>query len=131
VLARIEPLGFANVATIDEREPEAFPAPDWIVRGVPAPAGTPRSTVERVVAGVPVRDTTRLTVDSAAIAPDLTAIGDEVLTLRVLIDTTAPSRTPRSRAWRRSASIARAWSRSWRATAFTRPSRIAFPRRRG
>ena len=88
VLARIEPLAFANVATIDEREPDAFPAPDWIVRGVPPPAGTPRSTVERVVAGVPVRDTARLTVDSAAIAPDVTAIGDEVLTLRVLIDTT-------------------------------------------
>jgi hypothetical protein len=87
VLARIEPLAFANV-TIDEGEPESIPAPDWIVRGVPPPAGSPRSTVERVVAGGPVRDTARLTVLSTSTSPDQTAIGDAVLTLRVLIDTT-------------------------------------------
>lgn len=87
VLARIEPLAFANV-TIDERDPESIPAPDWIVRGVPQPAGAPRSTVERVAAGAPVRDTARLTVVSTSTSPDERAIGDDVLTLRVLIDTT-------------------------------------------
>lgn len=87
VLARIEPLAFANV-TIDERDPESIPAPDWIVRGVPQPAGAPRSTVERVAAGAPVRDTARLTVLSTSTSPDERAIGDSVLTLRVLIDTT-------------------------------------------
>ena len=87
VLARIEPLAFANV-TIDERDPESIPAPDWIVRGVPEPAGAPRSTVDRVVAGAPVRDTARLTVLSTSTSPDESAIGDDVLTLRVLIDTT-------------------------------------------
>ena len=87
VLARIEPLAFANV-TLDERDPESIPAPDWIVRGVPQPGGVPRSTVERVVAGAPVRDTARLTVISTSTSPDERAIGDGVLTLRVLIDTT-------------------------------------------
>jgi hypothetical protein len=37
---------------------------------------------------VPVRDSARLAVDSVSTAPDVTAIGDAVLTLRVLIDTT-------------------------------------------
>ena len=87
VLARIEPLAFANV-TIDERDPESIPAPDWIVRGVPQPAGAPRSTVERVAAGAPMRDTARLTVISTSTSPDESAIGGGVLTLRVLIDTT-------------------------------------------
>jgi hypothetical protein len=87
VLARIEPLAFANV-TIDEREPDAFPSPDWIIRGDVPPAARPRSAVERTVANVPVRDSARLAVDSVSTAPDVTAIGDAVLTLRVLIDTT-------------------------------------------
>ena len=86
VLARIEPLALATV-TMAERELEVMPSPDWIIRGAGAPGGPPRSTVERAVAGVPVRDTSRLTVDSASISPDVTAIGDMVLTLRVLIDT--------------------------------------------
>ena len=86
-LARIDALAQANV-TLTEREPEVIPSPDWIIRGAGAPAGPPRSTVERIVAGAPVRDTTRLTVDSASRSPDLAAVGDTTLTLRVLIDTT-------------------------------------------
>ena len=85
-LARIEPLALATV-TMNERELEVLPSPDWILRGAGAPGGPPRSTVERAVAGVPARDTSRLTVDSASTSPDITAIGDSVLTLRVLIDT--------------------------------------------
>lgn len=86
VLARIEPLALARV-TMDERELEVLPSPDWILRGAGPPAGTPRSTVERAVAGLPGRDTAHLTVDSTSTSPDVTAIGDTVLTLRVLIDT--------------------------------------------
>lgn len=86
-LARIEPLALANVA-ITEREPDVAPSPDWILRGAGAPAGVPRSTVERAAAGSPVRDSTRLTVDATSTAPDVAALGDTVLTLRVLIDTT-------------------------------------------
>jgi hypothetical protein len=85
-LARIEPLALATV-TMNERELEVLPSPDWILRGAGAPGGPPRSTVERAVAGVPARDTSRLTADSASTSPDITAIGDSVLTLRVLIDT--------------------------------------------
>lgn len=86
-LARIEPLALANVA-ITERDPDVAPSPDWILRGAGAPAGVPRSTVERAAAGSPVRDSTRLTVDATSTAPDVAALGDTVLTLRVLIDTT-------------------------------------------
>lgn len=86
VLARIEPLALAKT-TMPERELEIVPSPDWIIRGAGAPAGPPRSTVERAVAGLPARDTSRLTIDSTSISPDVTAIGDTVLTLRVLIDT--------------------------------------------
>ena len=86
VLARIEPLALAK-GTMDERELEVMPSPDWILRGAGPPAGPPRSTVERAVAGMPGRDTARLTVDSTSTSPDVTAIGDTVLTLRVLIDT--------------------------------------------
>jgi hypothetical protein len=87
VLARIEALAQANV-TITERESEPLPSPDWIIRGAGAPAGPPRSSVEKAVAGMPARDTTRLIVDSTATSPDNTALGSDVLTLRVLIDTT-------------------------------------------
>jgi hypothetical protein len=87
VLARIEALAQANV-TITERESELVPSPDWIIRGAGAPAGPPRSSVEKVVAGMPARDTTRLIVDSTATSPDNAALGSDVLTLRVLIDTT-------------------------------------------
>lgn len=86
VLARIEPLALAKT-TMAERELEIAPSPDWIVRGAGPPAGPPRSTVERAIAGVSVSDTARLTVDSTSTSPDVTAIGDTVLTLRVLIDT--------------------------------------------
>ena len=85
-LARIEPRALANV-TINEREPDVAPSPDWIIRGAGAPGGVPRSAVERVAGGSPMRDSTRLTVDSASTAPDVAALGDTVLTLRVLIDT--------------------------------------------
>ena len=85
VLARIEPLALAK--TMPARELEIAPSPDWIIRGAGAPAGPPRSTVERAVAGVLARDTSHLTVDSTSTSPDVTAIGDTVLTLRVLIDT--------------------------------------------
>ena len=86
VLARIEPLALGSV-TITEREPELVPSPDWIVRGAGAPAAPPRSSVERAIAGQPARDTGGPTVDSASTSPDVTALGDAVLTLRVLIDT--------------------------------------------
>lgn len=86
-LARIEPLALANVA-LTEREPEAAPSPDYIIRGAGPPAGAPRLAVERAVAGTLQRDSTRLTVDSSGASPDPMAIGDSVLTLRVLIDTT-------------------------------------------
>lgn len=86
VLARIEPLALATTR-MAEREIEIAPSPDWIIRGAGPPAGPPRSTVERAVAGVSASDTARLTVDSTSTSPDVTAIGDTVLTLRVLIDT--------------------------------------------
>lgn len=86
VLARIEPLALASVA-VAEREPELTPSPDWILRGAAPPAGPPRSSVEKVIAGVPPRDTASLTIDSASISPDVTALGEGALTLRVLIDT--------------------------------------------
>lgn len=85
-LARIEPRTQSTV-TLTEREPELVPSPDWIVRGAGPPARPPRSSVEKAIAGRPARDTSRLTVDSASTAPDVTALGDDVLTLRVLIDT--------------------------------------------
>jgi hypothetical protein len=85
-LARIEPLALASV-TITEREPELVPSPDWIIRGAGAPAGPARSSVEQAIAGKPARDTARLTVDSTSTSPDVTALGDGVLTLRILIDT--------------------------------------------
>lgn len=86
-LARIEPLALTNVA-MTEHEPELVPSPDWIIRGAGAPGGPPRLAVERAVAGSPGRDSARLTVDSTGASPDPMAIGDSVLTLRVLIDTT-------------------------------------------
>ena len=86
-LARIEPLAHGQVA-LTEREPDLVPSPDWIIRGAGAPGGPPRLAVEQVVAGMPVRDSARLTVDSTATSPDPMAIGDRTLTLRVLIDTT-------------------------------------------
>jgi hypothetical protein len=39
------------------------------------------------VAGRPARDTAGLTADSTSTSPDVTVLGDDVLTLRVLIDT--------------------------------------------
>lgn len=86
VLARIEALALSNLPIV-EREPELVPSPDWIVRGAGPPAGPARSTVEKAVAGTPQRDTTRVTVDSTSTSPDVTALGADVLTLRVLIDT--------------------------------------------
>jgi hypothetical protein len=85
-LARIEPLSLTSVA-MTEREPDVVPSPDWIIRGAGAPGGPPRLAVERVVAGTLELDSARLTVDSASASPDPMAIGDSVLTLRVLIDT--------------------------------------------
>ena len=87
VLARIEPLALANT-TLTERDLELVPSPDWILRGAGPPAAPARSGVEKAVAGTPARDTSRLTIDSASTAPDVTVLGDNVLTLRVLIDTT-------------------------------------------
>jgi hypothetical protein len=88
VLARIEPLALAN-STLTERDLELIPSPDWILRGAGPPAPAARSGVEKAVAGIPTtRDTSGLTIDSASTAPDITALGDDVLTLRVLIDTT-------------------------------------------
>ena len=87
VLARIEPLALAN-ATLTERDLELVPSPDWILRGAGPPAATPRSGVEKAIAGLPTaRDTSGLTIDSVSAAPDIAALGDDVLTLRVLIDT--------------------------------------------
>jgi hypothetical protein len=86
-LARIEPLALATVG-LTEREPDVAPSPDYIIRGAGAPAGAPRLAVERAVAGALQRDSARLTGDSTAASPDPMAIGDSVLTLRVLIDTT-------------------------------------------
>jgi hypothetical protein len=85
-LARIEPLTLASLA-VTEPELEPLPSPDWVVRGVPPPPPPPRSTVEKTIAGAPQRDTARLTTDSLSTSPDVTALGDDVLTLRVLIDT--------------------------------------------
>lgn len=85
-LARIEPLPRASV-TITEREPEFIPSPDWIIRGASPPPGPPRSSVEKVMAGRAGRDTAGLTVDSTSTSPDVSVLGDDVLTLRVLIDT--------------------------------------------
>jgi hypothetical protein len=85
-LARIEPLAVAKVGII-ESEPELIPSPDWIIRRADPPAGPPRSTVEKTAAGKVARDSARLTVDSISASPDVTALGDDVLTLRVLIDT--------------------------------------------
>lgn len=87
VLARIEPRGLAEVA-LTERELDVVPSPDWIIRGAGPPAGAPRLTIERAVAGTSNRDSVRLAVDSTPTSPDPMAIGDSVLTLRVLIDTT-------------------------------------------
>ncbi|HZO18297.1 MAG TPA: hypothetical protein VFB46_04865 [Gemmatimonadaceae bacterium] len=87
-LARIEPIAVANLAAITESEAELVPPPDWIVRGVPPPPSRPaRSTVEKTAAGQ-IRDSARVSVDSTSRSPDLMAIGDAMLTLRVLIDTT-------------------------------------------
>jgi hypothetical protein len=86
-LARIDPLP-PRADTIGERDPELAPSPDWIIRGAGAPAGPARSSVEKAVAGKLVRDTPNLTLDSASTSPDVSALGDEVLTMRVLIDTT-------------------------------------------
>ena len=86
ILARIEPLALANTV-MEERELEVVPSPDWVIRGAGPPAGVPRSALERAAAGKPARDTSRVTVDSTERSPDVTAIGDTVLTLRVLIDT--------------------------------------------
>jgi hypothetical protein len=88
-LARIEPLAGAATPTVatTEREPDLMPSPDWIIRGDAPPPLTPRSNADRPRAGRMERDTARLTIDSAATSPDPTAIGDAVLTLRVLIDT--------------------------------------------
>jgi hypothetical protein len=85
MLARIDALALAHVP-LTEREPDVAPAPDYVLRGVAAD-GPPRSTVERVVSGAPLRDSARLTLDSTSTAPDVAAVGDSVLTLRVLIDT--------------------------------------------
>ena len=88
VLARIEPLVLAN-ATLTERDLELVPSPDWILRGAGPPAAPARSGVEKAVSGMPpARDTASLTIDSASTAPDVSALGDDALTLRVLIDTT-------------------------------------------
>lgn len=86
-LARIERLALTNVA-ITERELDVAPSPDWIIRGAGPPGRAPHSTLERVSGASRVRDSTHLTVDSASTAPDVAALGDTVLTLRVLIDTT-------------------------------------------
>ena len=88
VLARIEPLALAN-ATLTERDLELVPSPDWLLRGAGPPAAPARSGVEKAVAGTPpARDTADLTIDSLSTAPDAAALGDDDLTLRVLIDTT-------------------------------------------
>jgi hypothetical protein len=88
VLARIEPLALANT-TLTERDLELIPSPDWILRGAGPPAPAARSGVEKAIAGIPAaRDTSGLTIDSVSTAPDITALGDDALTLRVLIDTT-------------------------------------------
>jgi hypothetical protein len=86
MLARIEPLALSNLPIVD-REPELTPPPDWILRGAGPPAGPARSTVEKAVAGTPQRATSRVTVDSTSTSPDVTALGADVLTLRVVIDT--------------------------------------------
>lgn len=85
-LARIAPLTLPNVP-MAAGEPELTPSPDWIIRGAGAPAAPARSSVEKAIAGKVPRDTAYLTVDSTSTAPDVAALGDEVLTLRVLIDT--------------------------------------------
>jgi hypothetical protein len=88
VLARIEPLALAN-PTLTERDLELVPSPDWILRGAGPPAAPARSGVEKAVAGTPpARDSSGLTIDSVSTSPNLAALGDDVLTLRVLIDTT-------------------------------------------
>jgi hypothetical protein len=86
-LARIEPIALANF-NVTERELEPLPSPDWVIRGDAPPPPPPRSSIEKMIAGLPQRDTARLTTDSISTSPDVTALGDEVLTLRVLIDTT-------------------------------------------
>lgn len=86
VLARIEPLIRGSV-TVAEREPEPVPSPDWIIRGDAPPPGPARSSIEKTIAGIPARNTARLTVDSTSASPDATALGADALTLRVLIDT--------------------------------------------
>jgi hypothetical protein len=85
-LARIEPITLASV-TVTERELEPLPSPDWIIRGDAPPPPPPRSSIEKTMARVPQRDPARLTTDSVSTSPDATAFGDDVLSLRVLIDT--------------------------------------------
>ena len=86
ILARIDPLALGNL-TLTERELELVAAPDWIIRGAGPPAPAPRSAVTKAVAGQSGRDTARVTVDSTRTAPDVSALGANVLMLRVLIDT--------------------------------------------
>ena len=85
-LARIEPRRL-RIDTASVAEPELVPSPDWIIRGDHPPPGPARSSVDKILAGKPVRDTARLTIDSATISPDLAALGADALTMRVLIDT--------------------------------------------